>query len=140
MRLAALSLAGLLAACSKPVPNSPHGEGVGQAAEVTTTSRLALDSSEVQSAIAALRAEPAIVDLVYDPQLVVPWTIGMANDGTPRTGYAEYICMLLKDHGAAEASTTVRIVDYPAYMQNGGDARGASMAHVDCSTGRDLGV
>lgn len=140
MRLAALVLAGMLAACSETTPQPTQNEAADETAAAATTGRLPLNSAAVQSAIAALRSEPKVLDLVYDPQLVVPWTIGMANDGTSRVGFAEYVCSILSEHGAAEASTTVRIVDYQAFMQSGGDARGASMGHVDCGTGQDLGV
>jgi hypothetical protein len=91
-------------------------------------------------AIAALKGEPKIIDLVYDRAAVVPWTIGVADDGSSRVGYAEYVCMVLREHGQITTGVSVRVVDYHKFMRNGGDARDASLGHFDCAAGRNLGV
>lgn len=104
------------------------------------TPRPASNSPNVRAAIAALREEPKVIDLVYDPELVVPWTIGVADDGTPRIGYAEYVCLVLREHGVVDRSTSVRIIDYHRFMRNGGDSHDASLGHVDCQTGLSKGV
>lgn len=76
----------------------------------------------------------------YDGKSVVPWTIGVDDDGTSRVGYAAYVCEVLREEGALGPTDSVRIVDYARFMSAGGTARDASLGHVECSTGRDLGV
>lgn len=97
-------------------------------------------ASAAQAALAELRTEPDIIEVLYDPQMVVQWTIGMRDDGSSRRGFAEYVCLVLGEHGAVDASTSVRVVDYNDAMSNGGDFRAASLGHVGCKSGLDLGV
>ena len=108
--------------------------------EIEVTPRAPANSPSVVAAIAALRAEPKIIDLVYDPEMVVDWTIGVKDDGTPRFGYAEYVCLVLREHGVVDSSTSVRIIDYAKFMMNGGDSHDASLGSVDCSSGQSRGV
>ena len=97
-----------------------------------------ITKTQIDTAQTALRAEPKVLDLVYDPQAVVQWTIGVKDDGTERYGYAEYVCLTLKDMNALAPGVEVRIVDYPAFMANGGDAHAASLGHVECDGHRHL--
>jgi hypothetical protein len=88
----------------------------------------------IDAAKAALRAEPQIKDLLYDNEAGVQWHVGVLDDGTSRVGYAEYVCMVLREKGALAGRTHVRIVDI-AKVTQGGDFRSASLGHVICETG-----
>tara|TARA_R110002124_G_scaffold89707_1_gene229338 strand:- start:4743 stop:5237 length:495 start_codon:yes stop_codon:yes gene_type:complete len=83
----------------------------------------------------ALEAEPKIKDVLYQPDAAVQWQVGVIDDGTSRTGYAQYICMLLADHGAIVPGTHVRIVDI-VKVKGGANFRSAALGHVACDDGR----
>lgn len=99
-----------------------------------------VDRAIAQKALDAIRDESNVIDVLYDPNLAVDWTVAVRNDGSRRTGLADYFCIVLSDHHAVAPTTNVRIVDHAALMANGGDFRAASLAHVDCNSGKDLGV
>lgn len=89
----------------------------------------------VEKAKAALRAEPKIKDVAYNPDFAVQWHVGVLTDGTPRYGYAGYLCQVLGEHGVVTPRTEVRVVDI-ARIARGEDFRAASLGRVNCSTGR----
>lgn len=82
----------------------------------------------------ALRAEPKIKDLLFQPDQAVQWQIGVLDDGTNRVGYARYVCEVLKDHGALQPNSHVRIVDI-AKISGGVGFRDAALGHVACADG-----
>jgi len=88
----------------------------------------------IEDAISALRKEPEIVDLMYDRDAAVKWTIGVKDDGSKRFGYASFICLRLSELGVTEDNTVVRIVDISRFRSSGGDAREASLGGVSCET------
>lgn len=90
---------------------------------------------DVEGAKAALKAEKQIIDFVYQPNESVQWLIGVKDDGSPRFGYAEYVCTLLQDHGFSMKKTWVRIVDYRRFILDG-DHHAASLGSVTCATGQ----
>tara|TARA_R110000824_G_scaffold104214_1_gene247285 strand:- start:1114 stop:1311 length:198 start_codon:yes stop_codon:yes gene_type:complete len=49
--------------------------------------------------------------------------------------YAEYICLLLADHGAIVPGTHVRIVDI-VKVKDGANFRSAALGHIECDDGR----
>jgi hypothetical protein len=81
-----------------------------------------------------LLAEPAVLDLMYDPDAAVQWQVGASDDGSRRHGLAETICMDLKEAGLVDKRTSVRIVDLAKLNANSGDFRAASLGRVDCNT------
>ena len=83
----------------------------------------------------AIRAEPKVKDLLYQPGQAVEWQIGVLDDGTSRVGYANYICEVLGQHGALKPTTHVRIVDI-AKVSRGENFRAASLGHVACTDRR----
>lgn len=102
--------------------------------------KLSVDAEEVISAKAEIESWSMVLEVVYDPDLAVPWTIGVSDDGSSRIGLAETVCMELADQNALSDGDSVRIVDRAAVISNGGDFRAASLGHVDCETGLDLGT
>lgn len=89
--------------------------------------------ADAASAQAAIRAEPKVRDMLYQPGQAVEWQIGVITDGSPRYGYAEYICQLLREHGVVADRTAVRIVDI-VKVSNGSNFREASLGRVNCTT------
>lgn len=89
---------------------------------------------KVLSAMTAIRAEPKVIDATHDPKAVIQWTVGVNDDGTPRWGFAEYVCTVLESTGIPRAGQKVRIVDFRKFMSSKGYARGASLGSVDCAT------
>ncbi len=89
--------------------------------------------ADSNSAMRALRGESAIKDLVFDPKAAVQWQIGVLSDGTRRYGYAQYVCEVLKENGAVDGSTEVRILDIVQVTQ-GKNFRSASLGRVNCKT------
>ncbi|WP_072379845.1 hypothetical protein [Novosphingobium sp. NDB2Meth1] len=96
-----------------------------------------MPAPDVEGAEAAIRAEKKVIDLVYQPNEPVQWLIGVKDDGSPRFGYAEYICNLLGDHQFPMKGTWVRIVDYRRFMHDG-DHHAASLGSVDCGSGQHM--
>ena len=90
---------------------------------------------DAQSAEAEIRAEKVVKDMLYQPGQVVEWQIGVLTDGTDRYGLAEYICIVLAEHGVVSARTEVRIVDI-ARVAKGEGFRDASLGRVNCASGR----
>jgi hypothetical protein len=120
---AALALSG----CSAPAPTADAPAEAEAKAEAPTP-------AAIDAAKATLAAEPKIKDMVYDPTQAVQWNIGVLDDGTPRVGYAQYVCMVLKEKGALTGRTHVRIVDI-AKVTQGESFRDANLGHVICETG-----
>ena len=124
-------LSGFLAGCSdqasQPTP--------GARAEAIASTRPVINPAKLEAAKAAIRAEPKVIDFVYDPEAVVQWTIGVKDDGSPRYGFAEYFCTRLGEWGVRTSAARVRIVDIKRYMKPDGNGRNANLGTVDCSSG-----
>ncbi|KTE24423.1 MULTISPECIES: hypothetical protein [unclassified Sphingopyxis] len=88
----------------------------------------------IEAAKTALASEPKIKDLSYDATNTVQWNVGVLDDGSRRTGYAQYVCQVLQEKGALAGRTHVRIVDI-AKVAQGSDFRDANLGHVICETG-----
>jgi hypothetical protein len=87
-----------------------------------------------------LLAEPKIRDVTFNEGEGVAWQIGVDDDGTNRVGLAQYVCQLLAEKQLVDLRTDVRIVDLAKLNRSGGDFRGASLGHVRCRDGENLGV
>lgn len=88
-----------------------------------------------QKALAIIKAEPKVKDVLFQPGQAVAWMVGVLPDASPdRIGYGQYICQQLKDAGAARPGTQVRIVDIVKLTREGASPREASLGTVDCST------
>lgn len=95
----------------------------------------AIADDKVERMKAQFRKEPKIRDLTYDPAAAVQWQIGVDDDGSPRHGFADYVCLELADAGLVKPTTNVRIVDIAKLAQSNGDFRVASLGRVTCATG-----
>jgi hypothetical protein len=60
------------------------------------------------SAIAAIRGEPQVVDLVRKGPILY---VGMLNDGSRRDGYAQYLCEVLREQRVDGRSVDIHIID-----------------------------
>ena len=126
----------MLAGCDDakaPVTDASQPSSSGLAVEEPSTGPVDVSSFE-----AALRKEPKIIDFVYDPNAAFQWTIGVKDDGSPRYGYADYLCQRIGEEGLPVANTIVRIVDYAKFMEPGGNGRDASLGSVRCSDGQRI--
>lgn len=92
-------------------------------------------SAVIAKAEAMIRAEPGVVDMVYDPDSVVTWTIAMKGDGTSRVGRAETFCAQLVGAGIPTDHAIVRIVDAKRVVLKRDDPRAADLGTVVCATG-----
>lgn len=96
-----------------------------------------MPAGDIEGAKAAIKAEKKVIDLVYQPGEAVQWLIGVKDDGTPRHGYAQYICNVLSEHGLSMKGAWVRIVDYRRFMLDG-DHHAASLGSVECGSGQHM--
>lgn len=126
MPIATLSL--LLAGCASPAAENAEAPAP-KVAEKTPPAPAAIDAAKV-----ALRAEPKIKDLAYNPADTVQWNVGVLDDGSRRVGYAQYVCEVLAEKHALAGRTHVRVVDI-AKVEQGSDFRDANLGHVICETG-----
>ena len=107
------------------------------AAAPAEPARRRFDPAAVAAAKASIAAEPKVKDLLYDPIATVQWHVGVLNDGSPRFGYAEYLCTLAREHGAADDNTWLRVVDI-SKVARGVDFRSASLGTIRCGDGTRL--
>jgi hypothetical protein len=128
-----------LASCSSPAPAEPSGDealpvGMQSPVKPAAAAPIGPSAASIDAATAAIKAEPKVKDMLYQGNDAVQWQIGVLDDGSKRTGYALYICNLLREHEALAGRTHVRIVDI-AKVNQGEDFRSASLGHVVCETG-----
>lgn len=123
--IVALSILGLVYACS----HGSTGSNAGSSGSSIEPSVSAIDAMK-----AALRTEPQVKDFIYQEGEAVEWQVGVLDDGTPRIGYAMYICELLSEHGARKPDSRVRVVDIVKVKQ-GINFRNADLGTVKCADG-----
>lgn len=93
------------------------------------------DPALIQRAKMAILADHRVTDVLFDDgPLSYTWQIGVFDDGTRRDGLAEAFCLDLSDIGAVDDFTRVRIVDFAAVSQNGGDFRAAELGTAECGS------
>lgn len=130
-----LMLALLLAGCDAPVQTIEATENATPAVAATTVN--GPSATLLDAAIKAVKADPGVIDIVYDDHAVFQWVIGMKDDGSLRHGRAESFCILLSQTGLDLTGQAVRIVDYRRFIVDG-DGRASSMGAVDCASGRHI--
>lgn len=54
--------------------------------------------SDLAAALAAVEKEPKVKSAAWNDKGLPSLLVGVADDGTRRDGYAEYICQVLADH------------------------------------------
>lgn len=123
----------LVAACGAGPEKLPDASNPASSADGSAVAAEPIDPSAA-AAMAAIRAEPKVRDLVYEPTGAVEWQVGVVDDGTPRHGFAEYLCIVIREAGAMTERTSVRVVDISA-VSKGESFRAASLGRVECSTG-----
>lgn len=137
VRMAVLAGALCLSACGgQGQPQAAATIQVTLPAQPTPVRSVSVDQVAIEQVKAQLRKEPKIRDLVYDPDGAVQWQIGVEDDGTPRHGFADYVCMALAEAGLVAPTTNVRIVDVARLARSNGDFRDASLGRVTCATGQ----
>ena len=103
--------------------------------------RAALDPRATDAAKAELMGWAQVKEVLFDPALVVEWQVGvLPRDGSSWVGYAETVCIELSQRDLVDRHTDVRIVDLRHLVRSPGDFRGASLGHVACATGENLGI
>jgi len=131
-RLGVLSvLLGELAACSSQPAPAPEPAAAIEAPKPASAS--AIPRSAVTAASAAIWKEPRVRDFNYRPNQVAQWIVAVDDDGSPRFGYAGYICLLLSEHGIDLSRQVVRVTDIEAQRRHGEDFRSASLGAVRCA-------
>lgn len=141
--MASIGVLGLVALGTYAVRSDPR-PAVDQPSSAPTTAPATAapprpSADVIASAEANVRAEPGVVDMVYDPDSVVTWTIAMKDDGGSRVGRAEAFCLQLAEWGVPRESTIVRIVDARRVLIEHEDYRSADLGTVKCSTGAVFG-
>lgn len=86
-------------------------------------------------------AEARVRDVLFDDSpLSATWQVGTVGVDGPAFGYAEYICLLLREQGVFDDRTSVRVVDLTSPAAREGDFRAASLGWVDCSSGERAAI
>ena len=81
-----------------------------------------------------------VTDILYSEDGPVVWQVGVRSMQGSGVGYAESICMDLADKGLVDDHTDVRIVNLDNPAARSGDFRTASIGHVRCRDGSNLGT
>lgn len=90
------------------------------------------DQKSIDAARDAIWREPKVRDFDYRPDNVVQWIVAVEDDGSPRYGYAGYICLLLREHGVDPEDQAVRVVDFAEHHQGEEYLREASLGALRC--------
>lgn len=91
------------------------------------------------AALAAIKAEPKVKDVLHDDGLVVQWKVAVLDDGTDRLGYAQYLCQVLREHRPNSPPPRLRVVSWQRVLQDRMFDDDANLATVDCATGERFG-
>ncbi|RJP90584.1 MAG: hypothetical protein C4518_08895 [Desulfobacteraceae bacterium] len=59
--------------------------------------------------------EPKVIDAIWTMDNV--FKVGVYDDGSRRDGYAQYVCMVLKENGFRGKEIYVQVIDYAKLMQ-----------------------
>ena len=92
----------------------------------------------IEAARKAIAREKQVLDFILEPQNAVTLQVAVRDDGTRRYGYAQYLCLLLSDHGFDMEDTAVRVVDAAKLAASNGDFRSISLGTVQCRDGSKL--
>lgn len=83
----------------EPVAEQPPAEET--ASDTTQPDQPATPSpsaEQLADALEAIEAEPRVISAAWQDDSLPSLLVGVADDGTNRDGYAEYICLILADH------------------------------------------
>ena len=116
----------VLAGCTQSKPDIAQ-------TDVSKAATSVISSAAIEAATNAIRSEPKVIDLTYNASNVFQWTVGVADDGSRRDGYAAYICSIINQAKARDDRTSVRIVDYSKFQNLNGDARASELGNAVCS-------
>lgn len=61
--------------------------------------------------------EPRVKDAIWTPPTT--FKVAVKDDGTPRDGFAEYVCLVLSDSGFKGQGVLVRVVDIDKLVRTG---------------------
>jgi hypothetical protein len=114
--------------------------------DMTATSKVELKapvvdrftSVSIENAKSLLKAEPKVIDLIFDPLNVVEWHVAVKDDGSRRYGYAKYLCLLLREANAYDDDVDIRIVDAARISELKDAYRDYSLGAVQCKDGVEL--
>jgi hypothetical protein len=126
-----LTALALMTACSPPPTDSNNSDATA-APEPAVVQSPREDDPVVKKALAALKSEPKIKDVMYQPDAAVKWSVGVFDDGTSSNGYAQYVCLTLKDIGIDTERVIVRVVDIVKIAQGGVPGSDTSLGSAIC--------
>ena len=87
----------------------------------------------VAEALAALRADPSVADVVYaSPQ--DQWEVTPIAGTADATSFARYVCFVLEAQHVTRTTTSVRVIDAQALEASGFDYTAASRGRLTCET------
>lgn len=61
-------------------------------------------------------AEPTAIDALWTDEHV--FKVGVRDDGSDRSGFGQYVCMMIYDAGLKGERVLVRVIDYPRLVNN----------------------
>jgi hypothetical protein len=130
-----LASTSLVAGCNQAPASTPARSTTSAATAPAAADRFA--PAAIAAAKAAISAEPSVKDLLFEEGGPVEWQVGVLSDGSPRFGFAEYLCQVARNNGVSDRQTEVRVVDI-GKVANGVDFTAASLGTVQCSDGTRL--
>ncbi|MEW6519241.1 MAG: hypothetical protein AB1461_07490 [Thermodesulfobacteriota bacterium] len=71
---------------------------------------------QLEDALTEVKSEPKAISVAWNDTSIPSLLVGVADDKTQRDGYAQYICLVLAEHGIRGG--VVRIMDEYAARKN----------------------
>ena len=102
-------------------------EAVSLAPQADAEDEALVSAGGAEAAKAALASEPKIKDLNVANGY---WNVGVLDDGSNRTGYANYVCEVLRENGIT--GVTARVVDIVRVVNENASPRDASLGEASC--------
>jgi hypothetical protein len=90
------------------------------------------NEESIAAAKMAISNEPKVIDVLFDEGSAIEWHVAVEDDGTRRYGYAQSLCMVLKENGAYDDDVDIRIVDAAKRAQFKDAYREYSLGAVRC--------
>lgn len=95
-------------------------------------------SASIEAAKLEISKDSNVIDLLYDEANAIEWHVALADDGTRRYGYAEAVCIILRQHGAYDDDVAVRIVDAAKRAEFKDAYRDYSLGAIQCRDSQRL--
>jgi len=102
------------------------------AAEVFDNPAPRFSAQAIEAGKLAIASEAEVVDLAFDESNAIEWNVAVVDDGTRRYGFAQSICIVLRQAGAYDDAVDVRIVDASKRAQFKDAYRDYSLGAVRC--------